>query len=146
MVTQRCVAAVPFLLFLLMPACGDSSTPNESGTGESVFFPTYPETGMTPAAIVEGSLKQIDGCLIISGQSLAADDLALWPDSYRFDSSQSAVVKSDGTVVAVAGEHVKLGGGEESTLEGAEAKIGKPIPKRCQVGNYWVVSPLPVPP
>jgi hypothetical protein len=116
---------------------------------DGVFFPTVPIGDAYPAGEIEGVLELQSGCLFVA----RPEDrwLLLWPEGFTARTAEGniEVLDEEGDLVARAGDHIRLGGGETNPLEvGGTAQAedrateltGQDIPERC--GDlYWLVSP-----
>jgi hypothetical protein len=133
------------LVMLLTSACGST----EPVAPDGVFFPTVPIGDAYPAGEIEGVLELQSGCLFVA----RPEDrwLLLWPEGFTARTAEGdiEVLDEEGDLVARAGDHIRLGGGETNPLEvGGTAQAedrateltGQDIPERC--GDlYWLVSP-----
>lgn len=96
-----------------------------------------------PAALVEGTLIEDDGCLWIEADRTRW--LVLWPDGSYATVQDKQLVVYNGADRAVVGTRVSAGGGENGAQEGAFVAdvIGEPIPTACQgTGLYWLGSSI----
>jgi hypothetical protein len=112
---------------------------------DGVFFPTLPHMNGWPAALLQGTLLERNGCVVLAGRSESV--LLLWPEGYstRRDPDGSLVVLDDhGDRVGRMGDEVSLGGGlvgeSRQHVEFAEKLIGQKIPGRCYADAYAVTS------
>jgi hypothetical protein len=123
--------ALCFLVFMV--GCSDSRSAQDS----AFAFPTVPRSEDYPAGDIQGSLVIEDSCLVLdTGRERY---LLLWPEGYEYAADSMEVI-GDGGVVASLEDPVTLGGGERS-LGAALSSVQGDIPRRCQVGRYWLVSP-----
>lgn len=142
---------VPMLcLPLVLAACGSSGPVAPEG----VFLPRL--TGAPPhygAALIEGTLVEDRGCLELTEIYLSAEFLPpesgevvlpLWPEGSKGTRTDGGGVRvdADGLAPIVTGERISMGGAFTPSLSDAEQKIGEPIPEPCQVGLYWVATPV----
>lgn len=117
-----------------------------SPAGATVWLPLQPPTNMAMAALMQGSLRLVDGCLRVAAEGDEQSFLVIWPNDTRleFQGETAALLNGEGQLVARAGDAIRLGGGaDESAGAGerlAELIPGMPIPG-CP-GPYWIAAPL----
>jgi hypothetical protein len=130
LISVVCLAVV----LSLAAGCNQSSS--------NPYFPVAKQTESTyPLALTTGKLVvEGDYVRVKSGWFFAKGSLLIWPYGYSLKTADGkiSVVDKDGQVVAVAGDNVKIGGGEIS-LEIVEKYLGKSLPANCP-GPYWLVS------
>ena len=111
-----------------------------------IYLPVQPPSESSMAALMEGTLVEVDGCLRIEDDHYADGWLVLWPfgSDIRVDDDRIEVINRNGQPVARVGERLRAGGGAvESTraMAGFDEVIpGMPI-DGCP-GPYWVAAPL----
>ncbi len=114
--------------------------------GMRVALPVQPPSNASMAALMQGSLHLVDGCLRVSSAADEPGFLVLWPNDteIQFAGETVELLNSQGEIVARAGEPIRLGGGaDESPTAGerlAEMIPGMPLPG-CP-GPYWFAAPL----
>jgi hypothetical protein len=92
------------------------------------------------------------GCLELRDLHLSAEFssspgnvvLPLWLEGSKATRTDDGRISVDapGLPTAVTGKRVDLGGMVTPSLDDAQQKIGQPIPDDCQVGVYWVATPV----
>lgn len=131
-------------LCLIAVSCG-SQTPASVPPTErpALFMPTHQFTASGPAALLDGTLVERDGCLWIETRERQRF-LALWPTGYRVaaGSGTVTVLRNDGRPVAEVGRPITVGGGEYAPHQEAfvQGLIGRPIPDACRGNKYWLVG------
>lgn len=130
----RAVSA--FIAFSLLAGCGSSAPPG-------IYLPTYGSMNAMPAALLEGTLVEEDGCLWIE----AGDDrwLVLWPGGTSVANDGGQLVVQSGGAQAVVGTRVSAGGGEygPGNYRFVVELIGEEVPSACQqTGLYWLAGPV----
>jgi hypothetical protein len=83
-----------------------------------IYLPVQPPSGSSMAALMEGTLVEVDGCLRIEDDHYADGWLVLWPfgSDIRVDNDRIEVINRNGQPVARVGERLRAGGGAvEST-------------------------------
>jgi hypothetical protein len=122
-------------------ACGES----EPNAPDGIYLPTLAdEADAWPAALITGTLKESNGCIVIDDGG-RDDPLLIWAKGTRAERAEDGnlrIVVDDDNVVST-GDHVELGGGLVGEARGevshAETLIGSPIPERCRTdGGYWI--------
>ncbi|MGB3716033.1 MAG: hypothetical protein WA996_16530 [Candidatus Promineifilaceae bacterium] len=114
--------------------------------GRTIYLPKQPPTNVSMAALMEGTLLEVNGCLRLSDEYYADGFLVLWP--YHSDIREAGdhieVINGEGQAVARVGERLRAGGGAmESSLSATridETIPGMPI-EGCP-GPYWVAAEL----
>jgi hypothetical protein len=111
-----------------------------------VYLPVQPPSGASMAALMEGTLVEVDGCLRIEDGHYADGWLVLWPfgSDIRVTDDSIEVINEDGEPVARVGDWMRAGGGAVENTRGMaglnEMIPGMPI-DGCP-GPYWVAAPL----
>ena len=118
----------------------------QNAGGQTIFLPKQPPTASSMAALMEGELIEVDGCLRITDGYYEAGFLIIWPYDVDIQVTESDIelLNGAGQVVARTGEPLRLGGGAmESPV--AQANFDKLIPglplAGCP-GPYWVAGEL----
>lgn len=111
--------------------------------GGVIYFPRQAPTNAYMAALLEGKLiLDPNGCLrvgSVGGEASSNDSpLVLWhhDSQLQIEGDAIEILNSDGQVVGLVGEAIRMGGGESS----AEAIPGLPI-EACP-GPYWALGEL----
>lgn len=117
-----------------------------SEDGSTIFLPKQPPSGFSMAALMEGTLVEVNGCLRVTGDGYEDGFLLLWPNDsdMRLSGQAVEVLNGDMKVVAQVGESLRIGGGAIESPNGMagydELIPGLPLPG-CP-GPYWVAAPL----
>ncbi len=104
-----------------------------------IFLPTYEPMDTLPAALLQGTLIEEDGCLWIESDN--SRWLVLWPDATYASVEDDQLVVYSGGDRAVVGARVSAGGGEYGAQDEAFVAdlIGEAVPAACQQsGLYWL--------
>lgn len=135
-------ASVPAVLTMLL-AAACAGPPVDPGSGDEIFFPQHGESGSGPAALLAGTLRLANGCLIIEADDSGVRNLVLWPSDWTIESSTDGIRVEDELAGhgARPDEHVTVGGGE-TDLSAAEEDIGEAIPERCNSDVYWFMTDM----
>lgn len=121
------------IISIVLIGCAQDSASNEVG---NPFFPTHEDTGMSAAAILQGTLIKTSNCLIVDSATQGQAYLPIWSESFSWDEGKSSILDQEGNVLARVGQDVDLTGGQVS-LDAASQLTGESIPDACQVGGYW---------
>jgi hypothetical protein len=111
-----------------------------------IYLPVQPPSGASMAALNEGTLVEVDGCLRIYDGHYANGWLVLWPfgSDIRVTDNLIEVINENGKPVARVGEWMRAGGGAVENSRGMvgldEMIPGMPI-DGCS-GPYWIAAPL----
>ncbi len=102
----------------------------------TLFFPvqTDPNPGAQMAALLEGELVQINGCLRVDKY------LLVWPYGFSISTNGEVIQinNNTGKPIALVGDKVKLGGGE---IPGEYiANFSGELPSSRCSGPYWIVG------
>lgn len=131
-----------WVIILTVPACG---APSPAPTADGFFFPRHGGSlGEGDAALLEGIPVMEADCLLLQAADLTRY-LPLWPADTRrgMINSQPAILAADTELLVEVGDIVR---NERVELAGSEVpheRLGElvgPVPDRCAVGRYWVVS------
>lgn len=101
----------------------------------TLFFPVQKNpTNESMAALLEGELVQINGCLRVDNY------LLVWPYGFSVSTSGGVIQinNNTGKPIALVGDKVKFGGGEMPSDYIANFSIELPS-SRCS-GPYWIVG------
>lgn len=104
-----------------------------------VYLPTYGPLNGLPAALLEGTLIEDDGCLWIESERTRW--LVLWPRGSAVVEDAGERVVRNGGQRAVIGTRVSAGGGEygDGHYEFVVELIGEQISAPCrEAGLYWL--------
>ncbi len=117
-----------------------TATPRDTATRTpAIAFPQFaPVAGERGdlAALLEGTLVLVDGCLRVA-PSRGDSYLVIWPPevALRTDGGDVRVVDTEGRIVARVGERIALGVGESKSIEGLGRDPRAPLrevpPARC---------------
>ncbi|MEP6476761.1 MAG: hypothetical protein ABJC60_05775 [Actinomycetota bacterium] len=121
------------LILLLAAGCtGDPSTEGPSSSGATILI-AKPQNALVIAALGEGTLTVIDGCLALAG-SPSAPSFVIWPvgSGLTQRDGQTWVTAPNGDVAVQVGTSVRLGGGFIG-LSQAESLVDGAIPESCKV-------------
>ena len=146
------VAGLSLVLVFLIAACGSERTGGPPAP-EDIFFPRL--TGAPPhypAAAIEGTFVDDEGCLGLKNIYLSAEFappspravvLLLWPEGSTATHTAGGGLRVDAPDLPVAstGQRLFVGGMFASRAD-AEQQVGEPIPADCRVGLYWVATSL----
>ena len=104
---------------------------------------THRNLGGGPAAIVGGSIRASDGCLVMD----TADGVAIpsWPEGTTVWWVDGKLVVADafGKVAATEREEAFFGGGTDYTLNAVEEIADRPIPDACvRTATYMLINAL----
>jgi hypothetical protein len=133
------------ILAALLAGCADAGAAAPAG----IVFPTHPgDAGAYPAALFDGTLEVVDGCVYLTKHGERW--LGLWPARVHAERREGliTIVDETGGVVGVEGRRIVVGGGESRPSEvggivagrsWAEELTGEEIPTRCG-SLYWLVS------
>lgn len=111
-----------------------------------IYLPVQPPSGAGMAALNEGTLVEVDGCLRIDDGHYTGGWLVLWPfgSDIRVADNRIEVINEDGKPVGRVGEWMRAGGGAVENSRGM-AGIDEMIPGMpidgCP-GPYWVAAPM----
>ncbi len=114
--------------------------------GQTIYLPKQPPTAESMAALMEGELVEVNGCLRVTDEGYKDGFLVLWPyhADIRVAEDRIEVLNGAGQAVARVGQPLRLGGGAmESSASMArldEVIPGLPLPN-CP-GPYWVAGEL----
>lgn len=114
--------------------------------GRIIYLPIQPPTNVSMAALLEGMLVEVDGCLRVTTEGYDEGFFVLWPNDSDIRITDQAIKVLNGEMETIArvGDPVRMGGGAietSSSMEGyAELIPGLPLPN-CP-GPYWVAGPL----
>lgn len=114
--------------------------------GRTIYLPKQPPTNESMAALMEGTLLEVNGCLRISDENYADGFMVIWPQEadIRVAGSRIEVINETGQAVARVGERLRAGGGateSSASISGIDQLIpGMPV-KGCP-GPYWVAGEL----
>jgi hypothetical protein len=95
-----------------------------------------------PAALLEGTLRSVEGCLVVETDH-GSTEVVVWPPDHRLGSDSNVAAVQDwwGHTKWRVGERVSLGGGEYDFGSIQAFLTGGPIPDACRLGSYWLASP-----
>jgi hypothetical protein len=102
----------------------------------------YPDSG------TGGTVVADRGCILLESAD-GRELLVIWPYGWSIESTDGGglqILDESGTAIAEVGEYVELHGGipgwypTDPRERFAEEFIGRPIPPRCEVGNYFTTS------
>jgi hypothetical protein len=118
----------------------------QAADSRTIYLPKQPPAASSMAALMEGELVKVDGCLRITDDDYAVGFLVLWPydAGIRIAENEAEVLNGAGQVVARTGESLRLGGGAIESPT-AQASFEKLIPGLSQTGcsgPYWVAGEL----
>jgi len=114
--------------------------------GRTIYLPKQAPTNVSMAALMEGTLLEVDGCLRISDDHYEDGFLVIWRNDadLRVGGDKIDVLNGHGQPVARVGDRLRAGGGAmESPIGYArldESIPGMPI-EGCP-GPYWVAGEL----
>jgi hypothetical protein len=114
--------------------------------GRTIYLPKQPPTAESMAALMEGELVEVDGCLRITSEGYKDGFLILWPHDadIRVAEDRIEVLDGAGRATARVGQPLRLGGGamESSAAQAGfdESIPGLPLPN-CP-GPYWVAGQI----
>ena len=112
--------------------------------GRIIYLPKQPPTAVSMAALLEGELIEVNGCLRASDNDYKDGFLVLWPydADIRVGEDKIEVLNSAGLVVARAGERLRLGGGamESSASMGRYDELIPGLSQANCPGPYWVAG------
>lgn len=114
--------------------------------GRTIYLPKQPPTAESMAALMEGELIEVNGCLRATDESYREGFLILWPydSDIRVSDNTIEVLNGAGQIVARVGEPLRLGGGameSAASMAGFDELIpGLPL-TNCP-GPYWVAGEL----
>jgi hypothetical protein len=114
--------------------------------GRTIYLPKQPPTNVSMAALLEGTLVEVAGCLRVSTEGFDEGFFVLWPNDsdIRVNDEAIEVLNGEMQIIARVGDPVRLGGGameSSSRMEGNDQLIpGLPL-ENCP-GPYWVAGPL----
>jgi hypothetical protein len=114
--------------------------------GRTVYLPKQPPVAESMAALMEGELIEVDGCLRITDDNYKDGFLILWPSDsdFRVGGEQIEVLNGAGEIVARVGERLRLGGGAMESSRSME-RFDELIPglaKSNCPGPYWVAGEI----
>jgi hypothetical protein len=112
--------AVVIVTSLLVASC--SGSPVEEG----LFVPTWSADGAVPAAIVQGTLIQEDGCLYVEADGQRT--LVVWEDGMGFE--DGTLLDGSGAPIVQVREVIHGGGGYYDR-ERVEDLSDETVPERC---------------
>lgn len=106
----------------------------------------FPQQAPTPgprtmlAALVDGTLVLVDGCLRVR-RANGTSDLVIWPPevALRTDGGAIQIVDAGGRVAARVGAPIAMGGGQLSTVPSHGLREAPPA--RCP-GPYWLTGEI----
>ena len=131
---------IPVVTVMLLAGCANQE-PTPSAGGNDLFFPRHGSPlGAGDAALLEGDLLFVDGCLLIeAGEGTRA--LVLWPVDTEpgVINGQPVILGPRRELLAEAGSSIRLGGSAVVGRRLAEELVGA-IPERCVSGDFWGVS------
>lgn len=107
-----------------------------------IHFPTYGSMNALPVGVLEGTLVEEDGCLLV--EAGGSRWLVLWPGSARAVEADAGLVVRDGTNEAVVGEPIRLGGGEYGmdNYDFVVDLIDEEVPPACRESEqFWLGYP-----
>lgn len=152
---------IRLLIFLLLAACtpqtaedGADGSPGKRGllletftaAGQVIYLPVQPPSEASMAALIEGRLAEVNGCLRIEDSHYADGWLVIWPSGSAVQAADSGIeiLNEAGTPVARVGERLRAGGGAlENAVSMAELDETIPgMPIAGCPGPYWVAAPL----
>ncbi len=139
----------------LLPISQDGPLPDSNkgavyeaitGDGRTIYLPIQPPTVVSMAALLEGSLVEMDGCLRVTTEGYDNGFLILWPNDsdIRAGDDNIEVLNGQMKIIARVGEPIRLGGGAAENSRGMsgmdEMIPGMPL-ENCP-GPYWIAAPL----
>ena len=114
--------------------------------GRTIYLPRQAPSNISMAALMEGTLIEVDGCLRISDDSYPNGFMVIWRHDagLRFSGEAIEVVNGRGDVIARAGEAITAGGGAlESPRAGQQLQENIPgLPVDTCPGPYWVIAEM----
>ncbi len=114
--------------------------------GRTIYLPKQAPSGVSMAALMEGTLVEVDGCLRLTDNSYPNGFLIIWPydSDIRVSDDRIEVINGEGQPVARVGQPLRAGGGAIENSRGMdsldEVIPGMPI-DGCE-GPYWVSADL----
>ncbi|HPH97729.1 MAG TPA: hypothetical protein PKW33_15810 [Anaerolineaceae bacterium] len=132
-------------LFIFLAACVEKT---QEAAPTLAASPTPKVIYTAYAALTEGVLVNLDGCVRIRSEQTGSDDAIVWPPdvSAAIEGDKIRIItgivtgKREESVVKF-GERVRLGGGETSY---PDEQLLQNLPANCP-GPYWVIaSVLPI--
>ncbi len=104
---------------------------------------THRSLGGGPAAIVGGTIRAHEGCLVMD----TVDGVAIpsWPEGTVVWLVDGKLVVTDafGKIAATEGEEAHFGGGTDFTLNTVEGLADRPIPEACvRSATYMLINSL----
>ena len=118
----------------------------QTADGRTIYLPKQPPTAESMAALMEGELVEVNGCLRVTDEVYVDGFLVLWPydADIRVAEDRIEVLNGAGQATARVGQPLRLGGGamESSAAQTRLDEVipGLPLPN-CP-GPYWVAGEL----
>ncbi len=110
-----------------------------------VFLRQAPVDGSPayPAALLEGTLVVVDGCLRLKPTLGETSSVPVWPPDYSLGDDNGVLVirNGPGEMVARVGDQVQLGGGQIDGDWLFKEIMRQQPPANCP-GPYWLTAPL----
>ncbi len=114
--------------------------------GRTIYLPRQAPSNISMAALIEGTLIEVDGCLRISDDSYPNGFMVIWRHDagLRFSGETIEVVNGGGDVIARVGQLLQAGGGAmESSRAGQQLQESIPgLPVDTCPGPYWVIAEM----
>lgn len=117
-----------------------------TGDGRPIFLPKQAPAASSMAALMDGMLVEVNGCLRITDQAYEEGFLVIWPydSDMRLRGESIDILNGEMKVVAQVGKPFRAGGGAVESMSGAKA-VDNSIPgmplEGCS-GPYWIAAPL----
>jgi len=117
-----------------------------TGDGRTIYLPKQAPSDMSMAALMEGALIEVNGCLRLSDDNYQNGFLVIWRNDadLRINGDSIEVLDGRGQPIARVGQPLRAGGGAiESPMAYARLEETIPgLPIAACPGPYWLIAEM----